>query len=239
MREGRHTQFRAFLDKNSKISGLQSGNRKFHSTVTGFLHYTDQLLKNMDEKRISVVVLRCLKLSTASKQYNLLSKLHLLGVSASALAWFKSYLSLRKQVVRIGSDLSDPSHWQWVWPRGPFSVQFCSHCTSTTFSLHRRSAKPWAVCRRHQAAFGPSPVWHQSCHFWLQWWSSRDRKVVFNKLLLINPNKTKLLVVSVPQLTRNVSLPPVVLLGTNIKLFPVERLWSLDRLCRNFRRSYI
>ena len=181
----------------------------------------------------------CLKLSTASKHYNLLSKLHLLGVSASALAWFKSYLSLRKQVVRIGSDLSNPFHWQWVWPRGPFSVQFCSHCTSTTFSLYRRSAKPWAVCRRHQAAFGPSPVWHQSCHFWLQWWSSRDRKVVFNKLLLINPNKTKLLVVSVPQLTRNVSLPPVVLLGTNIKLFPVERLWSLDRLCRNFRRSYI
>ena len=37
---------------------------------------------------------------------NLLSKLHLLGVSASALAWFKSYLSLRKQLVMIGSDLS-------------------------------------------------------------------------------------------------------------------------------------
>ena len=57
--------------------------------------------------------------------------------------------------------------------------------------------------------------------------------------LLINPNKTKLLVVSVPQLTRNVSLPPVVLLGKNIKLFPVQRLGGLDRLCRNFRRSYI
>ena len=58
MREGRHTQYRAFLDKNSKISGLQSRNRKFHSNATAFLHYTDQLLKNMDEKRISVVVLR-------------------------------------------------------------------------------------------------------------------------------------------------------------------------------------
>ena len=58
MREGRHTQYRAFLDKNSKISGLQSRNRKFHSTVTAFLHYTDQLLKNMDEKRRSVVALR-------------------------------------------------------------------------------------------------------------------------------------------------------------------------------------
>ena len=31
--------------------------------------------------------------------------------------------------------------------------------------------------------------------------------------LLINPNKTKLLVVGVPQLTRNLSLPPVFLLG--------------------------
>ena len=43
---------------------------------------------------------------------NLLSRLHLLGVSDPTLAWFKSYLSLRKQVVRIGSILSDPSHRQ-------------------------------------------------------------------------------------------------------------------------------
>ena len=35
--------------------------------------------------------------------------------------------------------------------------------------------------------------------------------------LLINANKTKLLVVGVPQLNRNVSLPPVFLLGRNIK----------------------
>ena len=93
----------------------------------------------------------CLKIWTASNiltyyQNNLLSKLHLLVVSASALAWFKSYLSLRKQVVRIGSDLSDPlGHWQWVWPSGPCSVQFCSHYTPTTFSLYRRSAKPWTM----------------------------------------------------------------------------------------------
>ena len=34
-----HT-FLDFLDKNSKITGLQSGNRKFHSTETALLHYT-------------------------------------------------------------------------------------------------------------------------------------------------------------------------------------------------------
>ena len=41
--------------------------------------------------------------------------------------------------------------------------------------------------------------------------------------LLIDPNKTKLLVVGVPQLTRNLSLPSVVLLGKNIKPCPVVK----------------
>ena len=41
--------------------------------------------------------------------------------------------------------------------------------------------------------------------------------------LLINPNKIKLLVVGVPQLTRNLSPPHVVLLGKNIKPSPVVK----------------
>ena len=41
--------------------------------------------------------------------------------------------------------------------------------------------------------------------------------------LSINPNKTKLLVVGVPQLTRNLSLPPVFFLGKNIKPSPVVK----------------
>ena len=70
-----HTQFMDFLDKNSKISGLQSGNRKFHSTETALLHYKDQLLKNMDEKRISVVVLLDVSKDLDSIQHiNILSK---------------------------------------------------------------------------------------------------------------------------------------------------------------------
>ena len=85
-----HTQFMDFLDKNSKISGLQSGNRKFHFTETALLHYTDQLLKNMDEKRISVVVLLDISKAFDSIQHDsLLSKLHLLDVSDPTLAWFK------------------------------------------------------------------------------------------------------------------------------------------------------
>ena len=135
-----HMQFMDFLDKNSKISGLQSRNRKFHSTKkTALSHFTDQLLKNMDEKRISVVVLLDMSKAFDSIQHDtFLPRWHLLGVCDPTLAWFKSYLSFCKQVLRIGSVLSDPL------PQTA-GVQLCSLCTLTTSSLIRRSAKPWVM----------------------------------------------------------------------------------------------
>ena len=52
-----HSQFTNFLDSNNVIHHLQSGNRKLHSTESALLHFTDELLNNMDQKKISVVVL--------------------------------------------------------------------------------------------------------------------------------------------------------------------------------------
>ena len=76
----------------------------------------------MDEKRISVVVLLDMSKAFDSIQHdNVLSKLHLLGVSAFALAWFKTYLSLRKQVVRMGSDLSVAKR------PSKTSIKYCYH----------------------------------------------------------------------------------------------------------------
>ena len=52
-----HRQFVTFLDNNNKLSQFQSGNRKYHSTETALLSVTDDLLKAMDEKKISILVL--------------------------------------------------------------------------------------------------------------------------------------------------------------------------------------
>ena len=52
-----HRQFVTFLDNNNKLSQFQSGNRKYHSTVTALLSVTDDLLQAMDEKKISILVL--------------------------------------------------------------------------------------------------------------------------------------------------------------------------------------
>ena len=82
-----HEQFATFLDDNNKLSHLQSGNRKYHSTETALLCVTDELLKAMDEKKISILVLMDMSKAFDSINHDiLLLKLRSLGVSPSALA---------------------------------------------------------------------------------------------------------------------------------------------------------
>ena len=52
-----HRQFVDFLNRSGKISKFQSGNREFHSTETAVLQFTDDILKNMDGKKVSLIVL--------------------------------------------------------------------------------------------------------------------------------------------------------------------------------------
>ena len=176
----------------------------------------------MDEKRISVVVLLDMSKAFDSIQNdNVLSKLHLQGVLASALAWFKSYLSLHKQVVRMGSDLSDPLpltvgvvHGSIVGP-----VLFMLYVKNLLSVPKKREAMGYVDDTKLLLTLLPSDISVAISDLnsdlrEIAKWCSTDS-------LLTNRNKTKLLVVGNPQLTRNVSFPPVFLLGKNIKPSPV------------------
>ena len=145
-----HSQFMDFLDKNSKISGLQSGNRKLHSTETALVHYTDQLLKNIDEKRLSVVVLLDMSKAFHSIRHDkLLSKLQSLGVSDSALAWFK-------QVVRIGSALSDPLPLTTGVAQGSIVGPALFTLYVNDLLSVQKKCEAMGYVRRHKVAFGTS-----------------------------------------------------------------------------------
>ena len=62
----------------------------------------------MDRKEVTALVLIDLSKAFDSIDHSiLLVKLQTIGVSNSVLAWFKSYLSGRSQIVRIGSTLSE------------------------------------------------------------------------------------------------------------------------------------
>ena len=115
-----HSQLMHFLDTNGIISQSQSGNRKFHSTETALLHFTDESLKNMDDKKISMIVLLDMSKAFDSICHDLLLlKLHNMGVSDAARAWFESYLTQRNQVVKMVNTLSEPLPLTVGVPQGP------------------------------------------------------------------------------------------------------------------------
>ena len=62
-----HRQFFDFLNRSAKFSKFQSGNRESHSTETALLQFTDDILKKIGEKKISLIVLLdiCRRFSTA------------------------------------------------------------------------------------------------------------------------------------------------------------------------------
>ena len=101
-----HSQFVNFLDQNEKIAKLQNGNRKLHSTETALLYFTDEILKNVDDKKISVIVLLDMSEAFDSIRHDLmLSKLCSFGVSNAACNWFGSFLSQRNEVFNNYSQL--------------------------------------------------------------------------------------------------------------------------------------
>ncbi len=112
-------QFTAYVEQKKCLSVHQRGNRKLHSTETLNLFISDKILKSMDDKEVVAVIL--LDLSKAFDSIDhvlLLKKLQVLGVSDDALSWFKSYLTGRQQVVRIGSTVSETRTLNHGVPQG-------------------------------------------------------------------------------------------------------------------------
>ena len=101
-------QLTTYLEEEKRLTNHQSGNKKLHYTETLNLLISDTVFESMDRKEITALVLLDLSKAFDSIDHSLLlTKLRSLGVSSSAVDWFNSYLSGRSQIVRIGSTLSE------------------------------------------------------------------------------------------------------------------------------------
>ncbi|XP_074521141.1 uncharacterized protein LOC141786455 [Halichoeres trimaculatus] len=109
-----------FLHSNSLFEVFQSGFRAHHSTETALLKVTNDLLLASDSGLLSVLVL--LDLSAAFDTIDhciLLRRLEsLLGISGTALAWLRSYLSDRHQFVHVNNVSSSHTRVQYGVPQG-------------------------------------------------------------------------------------------------------------------------
>ena len=79
-----------------------------YSTETALIIVTDNILKAVDEKSASLLVLLDMPKAFDSLNHNLLlGKLRKLGLKASVISWFSSYLSSRYQRVRYKDSVSE------------------------------------------------------------------------------------------------------------------------------------
>ncbi len=104
------SQLYSFLEKNGICEEFQSGFRPYHSTETVLIRVTNDLLLSSDRGYYLISLLVLLDLSAAFDTIDhniLLNRLeHFVGISGSALAWFKSYLSDRHQFVAVNEEVS-------------------------------------------------------------------------------------------------------------------------------------
>lgn len=95
-------QLMSFLDKHSILYKYQFGFRKNHSTEQAILEITDYLKTAIDNKEITCgIFLDFSKAFDTVDHCILLSKLNAYGIRGVPLTWFKSYLTDRKQYVKI------------------------------------------------------------------------------------------------------------------------------------------
>ncbi len=114
------SQLYSFLEKNGICEEFQSGFRPYHSTETALIRVTNDLLLSSNCGCISLLVLLDLSTAFDTIDHNiLLNRLeNFVGISGSALAWFKSYLSDRHQFVAVNEEVSYRSQVQYGVPQG-------------------------------------------------------------------------------------------------------------------------
>ena len=110
------SQLTAYLETNNLLSNSQHGFRPKLSTETALLKITDRIYHNMDNKKISLLLLLDLSKAFDSVHHTiLLEKCKLLHIDT---AWFSSYLENRFQSVKLEDVISPPRRVSFGVPQG-------------------------------------------------------------------------------------------------------------------------
>lgn len=110
-----------FLDKHDILYQHQYGFRKKHSTIHPIIHLLNYIAENNDKATKDPTLAIFLDLSKAFDtipHINLLTKLQHYGIRGVPSAWFKSYLSERKQYMEINSTKSSEQTMECGVPQG-------------------------------------------------------------------------------------------------------------------------
>ena len=113
-------QIHKHLTTNKLYPKAQSAYREFHSTETALLRVKNDILLNMNQQRVTLLVLLDLSAAFDTVDHTiLLNRLSRdFGITGHVYSWFESYLHNRFQSVSINSGISDKLHIKYGVPQG-------------------------------------------------------------------------------------------------------------------------
>ena len=186
---------------------FQSGFRPHHSTETTLIKITNDLLIAADSGHISILVLLDLSAAFDTVSHTiLLTRLSdYLGLTGSALSWFQSYLTNRKQFVTIRDSSSTPAPVNHGVPQGsvlgPLLFTIYMLPLGQIIRHHGLSFHSYADDTQLYLSTKPStqlpPQSLVNCLHAIKIWMSSN-------FLKLNSNKTELMVVAPKALLRKV-----------------------------------
>ena len=119
-------RLQCWISDNNRLSAVQHGFRKGKSTITAIAALLDNLYKNINNNKNSYIIYLDLKKAFDTISYaKLLNKLYKLGMDGLTLAWFRSYLTERRQCVKLNNLTSDTLPITYGVPRGSILAQYC------------------------------------------------------------------------------------------------------------------
>lgn len=202
---------------------LQSAYRKYHGTETALLRVQNDLLRSMDQGQAAFLVL--LDLSSAFDTIDhaiLLERLQsTCGIVGAPLAWIKSYLEDRTQSVTIDGTLSDKISLKYGVPQGSvLGPQFFVMYSSPIASIARKhglSIHLYADDTQIYAAFRPgSPVSEEHVRMCVQDCVAEMKAWMTMNKLMLNDDKTELLVIASPHQRKNVTTEQITIGNSTI-----------------------
>ena len=113
-------QLQHYLNCNNLFPVVQSAYRQNHSTETALLKVMNDILLNMNNQRVTLLILLDLSAAFDTVDHDtMLRRLeYSFGIQGKALSWFASYLSGRTQRILINESLSEPFKLECGVPQG-------------------------------------------------------------------------------------------------------------------------